>query len=428
MKNILLISLNREQSPFPVFPIGVWVLCSYLIRCGFSVDVADLNLIDGLDALEGEYLARKEYDYVGLSVRNIENLSWPDCISYMPEIMDCVACVKRYVPTEHIAMGGAGYSIFGQTLLDVLGLTHGIAGDGERAMARFCGASGPLPEPDFAFARHTPHEVLQTYYERAGMIGVQTRRGCPLSCDYCTYPHIEGTRFRLRSIASVVDELTYLAETCDIRVFYFVDCLINEPQGYTIELLTALAAMKPSIRWYGFASPKHITPKFTQLCVQSGCGGLEIGAESGSDTILKAMGKNFTAADVLMASQSCQEQHLKYCHYLMLGAADETEDTVHESLSLMQQCEASTVILSVGIRLYPSTPLFDRRPQDRMAATPLQPYFLQPDHISLDEIMRLCQLHGHKKWIYPGLNNGADSSQMLFLRKRGIKGPLWDYL
>ncbi|MDD2237950.1 MAG: radical SAM protein [Kiritimatiellae bacterium] len=428
MTDLLLISVNCERTPYPVFPVGVWVLSAYLTRLGYSVEVADLNLLRGLEELEECFLNRKSYRYIGLSVRNIDNLSWPDSVSYLPEIQACVQLVKRVQPVERIVIGGAGYSIFGQALLDELGLVHGLCGEGEQSLARLLGASGPLPAPDYSYARETPVEVLLTYYRQSGMLGLQTRRGCPLHCDYCTYPAIEGNCFRLRPVESVLDEMTYLA-SIGIEVFYVVDCLVNLPMAYTLTLLDALAWLPPRVRWYGFASPEHFDEPFVERLLQGHCAGLELGSESGSDRVLRAMHKTFGTGDILRASEACRALRLKFCHYLMLGEPEEDEASVRESMELMDQCDPSTVIISVGIRLYPNTPL----QVAYQAAYPtdvslLPPVFLQPPKIGLPDILALCKKLARKTWIYPGVTGSMDASQMDYLRARGIKGPLWDYL
>lgn len=430
MTDLLLISINREQSPYPVFPIGVWVLHAYLVRCGFSVDVADMNLLSGLDELEEHFLGPKSYRFVGLSVRNVDNLSWPDSVSYLPELKACVDLVRKYIPAEQIVMGGAGYSIFGKTLLDELGLIHGITGDGEQALARLLGAAGALPVPDYSFARETPVNVLQTYYRLSGMIGLQTRRGCPLACDYCTYPAIEGESFRLRPVESVLDEVLYLSTACGIDVLYFVDCLINRPLKYTRELLAGMAGIHAPIRWYGFATPEQLDESLVEQFLNGRCAGIEIGSESGSSRILRAMNKTFDTQDILAASQACRTLRLKFCHYLMFGSPDEDDVSVRESLALMARCNPSTVIISVGIRLYPGTPLCTmlRSGLPATAAELLPPFFIQPQKIGLPDILALCKTSACSHWVYPGVAGSMDASKMNYLRARGIKGPLWDYL
>ena len=49
-----------------------------------------------------------------------------------------------------------------------------------------------LKLPDFSLAD-------PRYFSQVGTVNVQTKRGCPLKCTYCTYPTIEGAAKRMRS-------------------------------------------------------------------------------------------------------------------------------------------------------------------------------------------------------------------------------------
>ena len=58
----------------------------------------------------------------------------------------------------------------------------------------------PLRSP-FEYAR---------YIRRGGTGNIQTKRSCVFKCRYCTYPLLEGTRFRAREAVDTVDEIESL--------------------------------------------------------------------------------------------------------------------------------------------------------------------------------------------------------------------------
>lgn len=434
MYRVLLVSLNRETVPYPVFPVGVWTLAQYLSRhTEVQVDVADPLIADDPGPWLTPFLQKKPYDLVGLALRNIDNLSWPESISYLPDIRQTVLEIKRHYPLEQVVVGGAGYSIFGQPLLDELGLRHGVSGAGEqRLLARLTGRPPEqCPAPDFGFARAVPGQVLRHYYKLSGMIGIQTRRGCAYNCSYCTYPQIEGHHFQLRDIKKVIREMQDIQERAGAEVFYFVDSLFNAPRDYTLALLRALAEAPLFFRWYAFVSPGGFDDEMAQAMKAAGCRGIEFGSESGSDIILQSLGKHFTAQQVVQASQCCCRAGIPFCHYLALGAPEETLGTVAESVACMERCEPNTVIVSIGIRLYPNTPLAHRRIREgRLVATDplLEPRFIEPDEISLPAIRDYCKRSCPSHWVYPGMQVSLHLEQMRYMRERGLKGPLWDYI
>ncbi len=470
MPKVLLISVNRETAPYPVFPIGVWVLHNYLVERGVDVDIADLFLLSqgaesqphskapsptashagsenqakanedttlheddaGLDALEVQYLRRQSYDVVGLSLRNIDNLTWLSSVDYRPEIAACVERVKRCLGPAKIVAGGAGYSIFGEELLNALGLEDGVAGDGEQALLRMVSKTKLTPPaPDFSFSQRVPVDVLRRYYRESGMIGLQSRRGCPFECSYCTYPQIEGMAMRNRDPASVIAEIRLLREQHGIDVFYFVDCNFNYPPGYTRELLQCLAAAKTGAHWYAFVNPGHFDVGLARLMKSAGCAGIEFGSESGDPLMLQTLNKHYSPDQLLAASRACREVGLKFCHYLLLGAPGETLESVAATLRLMKACDPATVSLSIGVRIYPGTSLardLVRQGSLDPAQSLLPPVFHHPEKITLPEILEYCHAHAPRHWILPGRGDQEMAERMKLLRRCGARGPLWDYL
>src|SRR5207342_2662930 len=67
---------------------------------------------------------------------------------------------------------------------------------------------------------HTParrHFDVERYYQRGGTLNVQSKRGCHFECVFCSYPLIEGSKVRMRSAASVVDEIESARQDLGVR-------------------------------------------------------------------------------------------------------------------------------------------------------------------------------------------------------------------
>ena len=158
-----------------------------------------------------------------------------------------------------IAIGGSGFSVMPVELMERLRPDYGISGEAEEA---FPGAARPTGAPAWASTRSaisigsktgtlvsngpasgfldmntlSPADrslVDSRYYERFGIESLQTKRGCPLRCDYCTYPIIEGRVGRVRKPAAVVDELFASLEQQPATTHVFmVDSVFNLPKGH----------------------------------------------------------------------------------------------------------------------------------------------------------------------------------------------------
>ncbi|TCD48661.1 radical SAM protein [Chlorobium sp. N1] len=110
---------------------------------------------------------------------------------------------------------------------------------------------------------------------------VQTTRGCPYSCDFCTVHVMNGHRLRHRPVAEVLREVEgFLKE--DRRIFFFLDDTINASERYARELFTGLIPF--GIRWVGQSTTSlGENPALLELFARSGCGALLVGIESIGD-------------------------------------------------------------------------------------------------------------------------------------------------
>ena len=114
---------------------------------------------------------------------------------------------------------------------------------------------------------------------------VQTTRGCPFDCDFCTVNPVFGSRFRMREIEKVVAEVQGLTRW---GILFADDNVIgNVP--YFQKLFTALEPLK--LRWIGEASLAGLdNEENLKILQKSGCKALFIGFESLSPQ-LKTIGK-----------------------------------------------------------------------------------------------------------------------------------------
>ena len=121
---------------------------------------------------------------------------------------------------------------------------------------------------------------------------VQTSRGCPFACDFCTVTIFGGNQFRLRPIEQVIEEVRRLKKGFVV----FVDDNIAGNKAYAKQLFKALIPLK--ISWGSQASLTMARdPELLDLAAKSGCTALFIGVESISEENLAAANKRFNKVD-----------------------------------------------------------------------------------------------------------------------------------
>jgi radical SAM superfamily enzyme YgiQ (UPF0313 family) len=196
------------------------------------------------------------------------------------------------------------------------------------------------------------------YYEKGGQVGFETKRGCSLNCTYCPEPIIKGKKVRLRNPSNVVKELTGLYD-CGIHVFHTCDSEFNCPYSHAVDISKALinAGIGSRIKWYAYCSPEYFTDELALLMRQAGCAGIDFGADHGDNTMLRRLGHRYTADHLIRIRETCLKYDIKCMYDLLLGSPGETKQSIEITIHLMKKIKPDRVGVSLGVRLYPMTPL-----------------------------------------------------------------------
>ena len=121
---------------------------------------------------------------------------------------------------------------------------------------------------------------------------IQTTRGCPFDCEFCSVTSFYGRTYRVRPVEDVISEIGHMKK----GFLFFVDDNIAGKPSFAKELFRALIPLK--IKWFSQASLSIVKDReLLALAQRSGCKGLFIGFESLSQENLKAMGKSMNRAD-----------------------------------------------------------------------------------------------------------------------------------
>lgn len=123
---------------------------------------------------------------------------------------------------------------------------------------------------------------------------VQTTRGCPLNCGFCSVTTFNGARYRQRPIADVVREFQSIREK---HVLIVDDNLIGtraEHIARAKDLFRALAKANLGKKWVAQATVNFADDEeLLALAARAGCAGVFIGFESPSPEGLRELGKKF---------------------------------------------------------------------------------------------------------------------------------------
>jgi len=117
---------------------------------------------------------------------------------------------------------------------------------------------------------------------------IQTTRGCPYDCEFCSVTALHGRTYRMRPVSEVEKEIQSLERSKGY--IFFVDDNIVGSLSHARELLDMLSHYR--LRWVS-QGPIHIAEneKVVSLMAKAGCHGLFIGFESLREENINLMGK-----------------------------------------------------------------------------------------------------------------------------------------
>ncbi len=442
MARVLLISANTATDPSPVYPLGMATVAGALKDRGHDVAQFDFLAAEKSEASLAGAIGEFSPTIVGISIRNIDNVDSTSSEEhwYLADIRKMVSVVREKTGVP-VVLGGPGYSILPGPILDYVGGDYGIAGEGERALDALIqklGAGEAVPR--ITFSREAPlsgeslgiplydPELVSFYLGHSGMVNIQSKRGCPHNCAYCTYPALEGKKLRVREPGAVVDDMARMKRDLGIESFFFTDSVFNDSTGHHMALVEEMLRRDLGVQWTAFFRPSNMGKEELRAMKRSGLYAMELGTDAASDSTLAGIAKGFSFEDVTAFNDLCIEEEMPAAHFVIFGGPGETPDTLEEGLVNMERLGKSVVFAFSGIRILPGTPLHGRAKAEGCVAeedSMLMPvYYVSPDMDYDGMNARLTEAFRRKRnRIFPPSDGLMRMSAMSMF---GFKGLLWD--
>jgi radical SAM superfamily enzyme YgiQ (UPF0313 family) len=170
---------------------------------------------------------------------------------------------------------------------------------------------------DVPFARH---DLLATGYAFGA---IQTTRGCPLNCSFCSVTAFNGARYRQRPIPDVVREFQLVREK---HVLVVDDNLVGTRPDHIArakDLFRALAQANLRKEWVAQATINFADDEeLLALAAKAGCSGVFIGLESPAAEGLRELGKKFNllkGRDLRASVRRIQRHNILVVGSFMIG-------------------------------------------------------------------------------------------------------------
>jgi len=195
---------------------------------------------------------------------------------------------------------------------------------------------------------------------------VQTTKGCPFHCEFCSVYAYDGTTIRTKTVEQVVIEIQELCKDTvgfKKKSIFFADDNIIANRRFAKELFVAL---KPyNLNWSCQASINvSKDPEMLKTMREAGCGAILIGFESISDKNLSQMDKGVNQRhDYIEAIKTIQSQGILVHSSFIVGYDFDTKESFDELADFIAQTNLLMPVINI-LTPFPGTKLFARMEQE----------------------------------------------------------------
>ncbi|MDD5255777.1 MAG: radical SAM protein [Candidatus Omnitrophica bacterium] len=360
-------------------PFGAMALSGFLKAKGVDCEVISTALPNAAREIK-DRLAH--IDLLGIS-----SMSGP----YLEYGISVAKAAKRLRPDLPIVWGGPHASLMGEDLIRNKLADYVIRGAGEKPLLALITAI----EGNLAFAsvpalswteggllKESPqdnsfdiNELPQMDYSVVSLkyphllkedFAYFSSRGCPYDCSYCVASQLYNRRWHNKSEDRVVEELAQDYEKYQFKAVFFWDDNLFVDSNRLKRILDRLQERGIQFNWAGFCRADLLTRLDENLLLQfkkNGLRWMSIGAESGSDTVLKQLEKGIKVEDILEAAHKLKRCGISCDFSFMAGIPGESKEDFYKTLAVVRKIKS--IIPDASVRVfkfipYPKMPILEK--------------------------------------------------------------------
>ena len=253
-----------------------------------------------------------------------------------------------------------------------------------------------IPYPDFNLIKKG---IKQTYGYK--IVPVQTSRGCPFDCEFCSVTGMFGKKIRYRSTENIIEELHQYNSKKNVIFFYDDNFTANRRR--TRELLNAMIREKFKFNWSTqVRADVAKDQELVELMSKAGCETVFIGFESVDPESLIEMKKKQTVDEIKSAIKVFNKNKIMIHGMFVFGFESDTIEKIRQTIKFVNHSRISTVQFLILTPL-PGTVTFKKLQQaGRIKFFDWGLYdthhaVFEPKNLSIDELQQ-AQMKGHQSF------------------------------
>jgi radical SAM superfamily enzyme YgiQ (UPF0313 family) len=384
-KNVKIALVNPPLLPGVMWhrltvPIGLACLAAVVEKRGYAVKIVDCSPLD------------MDFDEMKLEVVSFE----PDIIGItsltatFSSALQAAHVLKESCPEAFTVLGGPHATIMSVDIINEnVDVDIVVRGEGEETLLeladcvaeerKFDQVAGitfrkngkTIQTPDRPFIQNLDKLPYPAYhllplekYRPAGsffgkrILPIMSSRGCPFHCSFCVSSEMFGERFRARSPKNVVDELEWLKNEHGAEAFSFYDDTLTLDKERCQKIFEQMQNRRIDLPWDCFTRTDQISKELLIEMKRAGCQFVTFGVESGSQQLLKAMGKGTTVEQNENAIRWAKEAGLLVATSVVVGYPGETVETLKETFDFIHRVRPNAVYLCAATP-FPGTALYE---------------------------------------------------------------------
>jgi anaerobic magnesium-protoporphyrin IX monomethyl ester cyclase len=214
----------------------------------------------------------------------------------------------------------------------------------------------PFPARDLVKRRYHKHSV-----------SMLASRGCPFNCSFCqpTLRKVFGSRVRRRSVENVINEMWDCFNKFRIHDFEFYDDTFTADKNWVYQFCTRMNTLSgalgdwSSFTWKAISRVDMLDYDLLKTMKEAGLTKLSLGLESGSQEILNSYSKGTRVEQNYGAVEMCRKLGIKVHGFFMLGALDETRESMEQTKQLARAPGIDTMFVAITTPM-PETRLYEQ--------------------------------------------------------------------
>ncbi|WP_347272951.1 glycosyltransferase [Candidatus Kuenenia sp.] len=355
---LLTTSAAPSQSPFSTVekrpPIGLGFLISVLRNAGHEVFFID-NYLQPNNFLETDYLQRNKIDYVGIYANTI---CYRDTLRMFYKL-DYLRRTGKW--RGKIMVGGPHTTVALHTIPDFV--DYIVQGEGERAIldivedkvkdrvVRYPTIKNldELPMPAWDYFIRQPYKWGVEWFKETPVFTLNTSRGCPFKCTFCSVGSIWGKQYTYFSAERIVSDIEYLIKNYGAKGIYFREDNFTLNKKRLTTFCNLLIEKKINIPWACETRVNTIDREIVELMHSAGARAFYFGVESGSQKVLDFFKKDITIEQTRNAFNLCHEFGIKTAASVIVGVPTETEDDIVQTIRLVEEIKPTVTWYNVFV-------------------------------------------------------------------------------